>query len=306
MAPKAYRLKRPSILTLLLLALACAGEAVEDQPDLVDDLGQAHVLGSPPARVVSLIPSMTELVLTLGAEDRLVGRTDFDTDPRVAQLPSVGGGLDPSIEALAALEPDLVIAWPGGEQPLVTHLRNMGIPVYAAEIQNLDDLRRHADQMGHILDSEQAAQMFLHGLDSSLAQLDSATQGFERPTTFYVVWHDPPMTAGPGSFIDEIITLAGGRNVFEDAAMEWPQVSMEEILQRDPDALILPVKDVSDSTSIAWVGKTVGWKELRAVREGRLLLVDTELFNRPGPGVVRAANQLARLLHPELAAAGGE
>ena len=114
------------------------------------------------------------------------------------------------------------------------------------------------------------------------------------------------MTAGPGSFIDEIITLAGGRNVFEDAAMEWPQVSMEEILQRDPDALILPVKDVSDSTSIAWVGKTVGWKELRAVREGRLLLVDTELFNRPGPGVVRAANQLARLLHPELAAAGGE
>lgn len=306
MAPKAYRLKRPSILTLLLLALACAGEAVEDQPDLVDDLGQAHVLGSPPARVVSLIPSMTELVLTLGAQDRLVGRTDFDTDPRVAQLPSVGGGLDPSIEALAALEPDLVIAWPGGEQPLVTHLRNMGIPVYAAKIQNLDDLRRHADQMGHILDSEQAAQRFLHGLDSSLAQLDSATQGFERPTTFYVVWHDPPMTAGPGSFIDEIITLAGGRNVFEDAAMEWPQVSMEEILQRDPDALILPVKDVSDSTSIAWVGKTVGWKELRAVREGRLLLVDTELFNRPGPGVVRAANQLARLLHPELAAAGGE
>jgi iron complex transport system substrate-binding protein len=300
MAPTAYWLKRPSQTMLLLLALACAGDAVEDQPDLVDDLGQAHALGSPPTRIVSLIPSMTELVMTLGATDRLVGRTDFDDDARLAALPSVGGGLDPSLEALVALEPDLVIAWPGGDQALATHLGNMGIPMYAAEIQSLGDLRRHTDQLGHLLDTRGAAHTFLRGLDSSLAQLDSATSGIDRPTTLYVVWHDPPMTAGPGTFLDEVMTLAGGRNVFGDAAIDWPQISMEEILARDPDALILPVKDVRDTTTIAWVYQTVGWKDLRAVREGRLLLVDTDLFNRPGPGVVQAANQLARLLHPQL------
>jgi iron complex transport system substrate-binding protein len=303
MAPTAFRLKRPSILMFLLPVLACAGtgDGVENQPVLVDDLGQAHTIGTPPKRIVSLIPSMTELVLMLGVGDRLVGRTDFDNDPRVAQLPSVGGGLDPSIEALVALEPELVIAWPGGDLPLATHLENMGIGMYAAEIQSLDDLRRHTVQLGRLLGAGPEAHMFLSGLDSSLAKLDSATMGLDRPTALYVVWHDPPMTAGPGTFLDEVITLAGGRNIFGDAAIDWPQISMEEILKRDPDALILPVKDVHDTTSIAWVYQTVGWKNLRAVRDGRLLLVDTELFNRPGPGVVLAANQLAQLLHPQLA-----
>ena len=304
MASTPLWLKRPLQIVLISLALACAGDAADDRLELVDDLGHSHTIGSPPTRVVSLIPSMTELVMTLGAADRLVGRTDFDEDARLAALPSVGGGLDPSLEALVALEPDLVIAWPSGDQALATHLGNMGIPMYAAEIQSLGDLRRHADQLGHLLETTRAADMFLRGLDSSLAQLDSITIGLDRPAVLYVVWHDPPMTAGPGSFLDELITLAGGRNVFGDAAIDWPQISMEEILRRDPDALVLPVKDVRDTTAIAWVYQTVGWKDLRAVRDGRLLLVDTDLFNRPGPNVVLAATQLARLLHPQLGEAG--
>ena len=132
--------------------------------------------------------------------------------------------------------------------------------------------------------------------DSSFASLKTTVAGVPALTALYVTWHDPPMTTGPGTFIDSIITVAGGQNIFSAATGDWPQVSMEEIVRRDPDVVILPV-NLGDP-SVAWLDKTPGWRDLRAVRTDRVLLVDTDLFSRPGPQVVEAAIQLARLLHP--------
>ncbi len=278
---------------------ACAGaQPPPADGAIVDDLGRTVTVDSPPSRIVALVPSITDLILALGEGDRLVARTRYDTDPRLAALPAVGGGLDPNIEAIIALRPDLVVVWPGADQPLIGQLDAAGIAVYGAGSQSLEDQERHTRQIGRLLGVEARADSLLAHLDSSFAALATALAGVPVVSALYVAWHDPPMTTGPGTFVDSIMSVAGGRNIFDDATSDWPQVNMEEIVSRDPDVLILPVPVTGDSGAIAWVHQTPGWRDLRAVRTGRVLLVDSELFSRPGPRIIDAANQLAELLHP--------
>lgn len=278
---------------------ACAGaQPPPADGAIVDDLGRTVTVDSPPSRIVALVPSITDLILALGEGDRLVARTRYDTDLRLAALPAVGGGLDPNIEAIIALRPDLVVVWPGADQPLIGQLDAAGIAVYGAGSQSLEDQERHTRQIGRLLGVEARADSLLAHLDSSFAALATALAGVPVVSALYVAWHDPPMTTGPGTFVDSIMSVAGGRNIFDDATSDWPQVNMEEIVSRDPDVLILPVPVTGDSGAIAWVHQTPGWRDLRAVRTGRVLLVDSELFSRPGPRIIDAANQLAELLHP--------
>ena len=297
-----FRLRLLAISSLLGV-LACAdAEPRHGDGTIVDDLGRTVTVDAPPRRIVALVPSVTDLILALGESDRLVARTRYDTDPRLAALPAVGGGLDPNIETIIGLRPDLVIAWPGADQPLIGHLETAGITVYAAGSQSLVDQQRHTRQIGQLLGVARRADSLLAKLDSSFAALATSLAGVTVVSALYVAWHDPPMTTGPGTFVDSIISVAGGRNVFDDATSEWPQVNMEEILTRDPDVLILPVSVTSDSGAVAWVHRTPGWRDLRAVRTGKVLLVDSELFSRPGPRIIEAAMQLAELLHPGVTA----
>lgn len=293
-----FRLRLLTISSLVGVS-ACAGaQPPPADGAIVDDLGRTVTVDSPPSRIVALVPSITDLILALGESDRLVARTRYDTDPRLAALPAVGGGLDPNIEAIIALRPDLVVVWPGADQPLIGQLDAAGIAVYGAGSQSLEDQERHTRQIGRLLGVEARADSLLAHLDSSFAALAAALAGVPVVSALYVAWHDPPMTTGPGTFVDSIMSVAGGRNIFDDATSDWPQVNMEEIVSRDPDVLILPVPVTGDSGAIAWVHQTPGWRDLRAVRTGRVLLVDSELFSRPGPRIIDAANQLAELLHP--------
>ncbi len=293
-----FRLRLLTITSLVGVS-ACAGaQPPPADGAIVDDLGRTVTVDSPPSRIVALVPSITDLILALGESDRLVARTRYDTDPRLAALPAVGGGLDPNIEAIIALRPDLVVVWPGADQPLIGQLDAAGIAVYGAGSQSLEDQERHTRQIGRLLGVEARADSLLAHLDSSFAALATALAGVPVISALYVAWHDPPMTTGPGTFVDSIMSVAGGRNIFDDATSDWPQVNMEEIVSRDPDVLILPVPVTGDSGAIAWVHQTPGWRDLRAVRTGRVLLVDSELFSRPGPRIIDAANQLAELLHP--------
>ena len=293
-----FRLRLFAISSLLGVS-ACAGAHPPPADGaIVDDLGRTVTVDSPPNRIVALVPSVTDLILALGEGERLVARTRYDTDPRLAALPAVGGGLDPNIEAIIGLRPDLVVVWPGADQPLIGQLDAAGIAVYGAGSQSLEDQERHTRQIGRLLGVEARADSLLAHLDSSFAALATALAGVPVVSALYVAWHDPPMTTGPGTFVDSIMSVAGGRNIFDDAASDWPQVNMEEIVSRDPDVLILPVPTTSDSGGIAWVHQTPGWRDLRAVRTGRILLVDSELFSRPGPRIIDAAKQLAELLHP--------
>ena len=276
-------------LTLLVAALACGERAAPDAGS-----------SAPAQRIVSLIPSATETIVALDAAKRLVARSDYDTDSSLAHLPSLGGGLTPSLEQITVLSPDLVVAWPDNMSRSVTaRLVDLGIEVYAPTVQSLGDIYEVTRELGRRLGREPAADSLVASIQTQLASIREVTSRFAPPSVFYVVWHNPPTTAGPGTFIQELIEIAGARNVFADAPSLWPQVSLEEIVQRQPDVLILPEGE-GFGVAFEQLQTAVGWRDLSAVRERRIVKVDAELFGRPGPRVAEAARQLAHALHPDM------
>ena len=300
----------------------CAGEGDIDSIDGVqDDVGRTVSTETPRTRVISLVPGLTETLLVLGAGPLLVARTRYDLDPRLESLPSVGGGLDPSLEVLVALEPDLVVAWPDRDaRSLGSVLVELGVPVYSAETQTLADYRRHTRNLGSLLGEVAAAEAVIADFDAALTDLGVRLAGVAAPSVFFVVWHDPPQTAGPGTFPDRLLSMAGARNVFDDAAAQWPVVSLEEIVRRQPDYVLVTDGQTDSATPDAaqtvaeggsrtttpirsepgpsFLYERPGWRDLTAVTEGRVLTVGEDLFSRPGPRVAEAARALARVLHP--------
>jgi len=286
----------PVLLAPVLLA-ACAPDEHPDIPavSVTDDAGYTVALRAPARRVFSVVPSLTESVSELDA-GVLIARTRFDRAPELAHLPSLGEAMQPNLEALAGLEPDLVIIWAGTFQRAVgERLAALDIPVYRADVQTIADVRSHLRRLGTLLGREERAAALVGSLDLELEGVAAAVRGRERVDVYYSVWHDPPQTTGPGTFIDQVIEQAGGRNIFGDAARSWPRVSVEAILRRDPDALII-ARSAPDAPGAPWL-EGPGWRELRAVRDGRYLLVDGDLFNRPGPRVAEAARRMAHFLH---------
>ena len=300
------------LLVLLLLLPACGGgdaparaaaaPPADSAVTLVDDAGRTVRLPRPARRVVSLIPSATEVLLALGAGDRLVGRTDFDHGPGVDSLPSVGGGMTPSIEAVAALRPDQVLGWETkGDQSTRRRLEELGIPVFAVEVDDTVGVFRTVASLGRLTGRAPAADSLAAGLRRELAEVRASVAGRPRPTVFFLVWNDPPMTAGAETFISQVLGVAGGRNVFADVAGEWPNVALEEIVRRQPDFVVLPLGEKGGAHDVDRLRGSPGWRELRAMREGRIVTIDSELMNRPGPRLGEAARTLRDRLHPDAA-----
>ena len=226
----------------------------------------------------------------------LIARTRFDRTPDLAHLPSLGGTIQPNLEALAELEPDLVITWAdANERSFGDRAEALGIPVYRAEAETIAGVRSHLRRLGTLLGRAERAEALVDSLDHALASVAASVRGRERVAVYYSVWHDPPQTIGPGTFIDEVIEYAGGRNIFADATRSWPRVSVEAIVRRNPDALVI-ARHAPEAEGVPWI-EGPGWRDLEAVRADRYLVVDGDLFNRPGPRVAEAARLMARFLH---------
>ena len=289
---------------LLLLLAACQGgnrkpAAARASITLTDDAGRTVQLAAPAKRVISLVPSVTETIIALGAGSRIVARTEYDRDTSLAAVPLVGRGLSPSVEAMIALQPDLVVVWASDKRgDLRGQLEKANIPVLALEVQDTTDAYRVVRLMGTALARRAAGDSLLYRLRESLRETRSIASQRSRRRVFYVVYNDPPMTTGPGTFIDQLLDIAGADNVFRDATSQWPTVSLEEVVKRDPDIVVLPVGEMS-----AQVGErlrsTAGWRDLRAVKNGCIAVVDADLVNRPGTNVAVAARRLEVLLHDE-------
>ncbi len=238
---------------------------------------------------------MTETIVQLGQADLLIARTDYDRGPAVAGLPSVGGGLDPSPEALVALHPDLVIAWRsargGGFREA---LGSVGIPVHSVSIEDTTDVFRTFDRLGTLLGVPRAADRLARELRDSLATVAADRPAGPPPTVLFTLLGSPPRTAGAGTFVAQILDIAGGRLAFPELAEGWPEVSLEAVVERQPDVLIVPVEPGGDPLAI--LADRPGWRDLEAVRTGRVHGVDADLFSRPGPRLAEAARQLQRAL----------
>lgn len=302
------RLQAATLVGLALLA-ACgggrdaarapSGTAADSAVSLVDDAGRTVTLPRPARRIVALVPSVTETVVALGAADRLVGRTDFDRGPAVDRLPSIGGGLDPSIETLVSLRPDLVLGWETSGRPeLRERLTALGIPVFSIKTEDTTDVFRALRNVGRLTGRTRAADSLAASLRRELDQVRASVAGAARPSVFYLAWNDPPLTAGPKTFVSQVIEVAGGRNAFADATALWPTVSLEEIVRRQPDFVVVPLGE--QPSRVEAMKRAPGWRELRALREGRAVQVPADVVNQPGPRLAEAARAMRDAIHPEL------
>lgn len=250
---------------------------------VTDHAGNSWTLDEPPRRIVSLVPSATLLLLELGEGERLVGRTDYDDDPRAAQVPSVGDGLGPSLEVLLSLRPDLVLRF-GGPTDLETprRLDQAGIPHLALRPDQLDDVYRVSLLLGEVTGQEEAARALVARLEEELAAVRRAVEGADRPRVGILLGGDPPWVAGGETFIHDIVTVAGGDNVFAADGPLYAPISVEEVLRRRPDVLLL----------------TEGARVPEGLRRIPVLRAPSSLHS-PGPGVGATARAVARLLHPD-------
>jgi iron complex transport system substrate-binding protein len=266
-----------------------------------DAAGRSVRLDRPARRLVSLLPAATEMLFALGAGDRVVGRTRYDTDPHLEHLPSVGGGLDASPEALVALEPDLVLAWeaPGGSG-LRERLEALGIPVFAIAIRDTADVYRGVRDLGLLLSLEPAADSLATRMRAGLDSVRAAVPSGPRPSVLYVISTDPPIIAGTDNYLAELIEVAGGEPVAISAEVRGgsPQVSIEALLVRQPDVLIVPI-GAGGGGYADRLRREPGWRDLEAVREGRVSEVPADLVHRPGPRMP----EVARVLREAIAAA---
>jgi iron complex transport system substrate-binding protein len=242
---------------------------------------------------------LNELVIAMGAGDLLAARTDYDTHSDLMGLPSVGGGLNPSVERLVSLGVDLVLTVEGRDgETSKERLVDLGIDVVSLPANTVSDLYTTLDRLGAILDRQEGADSVALSIRTGMESVESRVRALPPVDVMYVIGIDPPMTTGPGTFLNDLIRRAGGRNVFDDSPVKWPAVGFESIIHRNPEVLILAATGPARRTAEDLRGLP-GWKDVPAVREGRAFQVDGALFNRPGPRLPQATRILAEALHPE-------
>lgn len=290
------------VVALFLLASCGEGSSPGERPaDASDEdpgaLGDETTLT--PVRALSLVPSFAEIAVAIGAADQFVARTDFDTEPMLQALPSVGGGLDPNLEAMVDLEVGLVLLPEGRDMPAIAQqFEALGIETMAFPTQSIDDLHTTIQRLGEVFGAAAAADSLSESIAASLSEVRERVGTRTPVPVMYVVWSDPPMTTGGGTFIDEVITIAGGRNVYADALLEWPTVGYESIVERNPRYILWPEGSIS-AENVETLEAMAGWAEVPAIQEQRVVFIDGDLFGRPGPNVVQAARDLAAALHPD-------
>lgn len=287
---------RALVAVLACFLIAGCERAQQSQPTaafaVTDDAGRAVRLAQPAARIVSLMPTVTDLIIAMGHADRLIARTDYDLDSAIAHLPSLGGGLTPSVEWLAAQKPDLIVSWPDhGTRSLVGKMEAVGLHVYAARTDTLANTFTTIHNLGVLLGDDAAADSLSRSISHALDSVRTAVSTRPRVRVAYLVSVAPPTAVGPHTFIDELITIAGGTNVFADIGQLYPEINIEELVRRDPDVIVIARENADDLR--AELAALPVWRELRAVKAGRVHRVSPYDFNRSGPLMPRAARTLA-------------
>jgi iron complex transport system substrate-binding protein len=262
-------------------------------------LGREVTLAAPPARIISLVPSVTETLYALGAEERLVGVTDFcDYPPAARQRPSVGGMVNPNLEAIVALKPDLVIATTeGNREETFAQLERLGIPTYLVAVHLVSDVTDLIARLGALTGREHAAGPVLARLERRIEAVKRAVAPRPRPRVLYVLWPEPLIVPGRTALVTELIRLAGGEPVTAGEADAYPRYSLEAAVAKAPDVILL----ANHGANTGPIDETK-WRRLAslpAIRAGRLHRVDGNLLHRYGPRVVDGLEQLARAIHPE-------
>lgn len=272
--------------------IGCSGRGEPVSGGLVDDFGDSISVDIKAERIVSLNPVTTELLFAIGAGNLIVGRTEWDLYPDSARLIySVGDGIQPNVEAILGLNPDLVILYATEtNRGAVRQLRAAGVRTLTYRTDRFSDLERVAAVLGSIVSEEERGRTVVDTVNATLKRVESLSRVEPAPTVFWHIWDAPLLTVGATSFLNELLNVAGARNVFDDIDQPSPQVALEEIVKRDPDYVI------AGPRNSAKILAHPAWQAVRAVREGRVLVPDTIVVGRPGVRLGEAAVNLRALI----------
>jgi ABC-type Fe3+-hydroxamate transport system substrate-binding protein len=269
--------------------------------DSLDDFGAPVMPLEADARVVSLNPTATEVLFALGVQRQLVGRSDYDEFPAEAKrLPALGNGIKPNVEAVLAARPALVVLYATADnRPAADAFARAGVRVLALRGDRIEGFHRLVRILGTTLGASEAARVLSDSvaatLDTVRARVARNVPAASRPAVLWPVWPTPPMVIGQGSYLHELLEIAGARNVFADLDAPSPQVNIEEVVRRAPDRV------VSSLTRADELRSSPVWRSVPAVARGDFVIIDPALTLRPSVQLGMAASALARALHPTLA-----
>ena len=266
---------------------------------IVDDYGRAVTLDGVPERIVSVAPTPTEILFAVGAGDQIVGVDDYSDFPSaVANLPKVGA-FPLNVESIVALEPDLVVSSDLVPRTQLDQMDAQGIPYVIFADRTLEDvfktIRLAGVITGHVSEADTLAQTLSNRVDAVTNK--TLADGVSTPE-IYVEYY-PMWTYGPGSFGDDLIRLAGGRNIAENTSSEYPEVTSEFVIAEDPEIIVYTVGVMSTTTPES-IAAREGWSNITAVNQDAIYSIDDNLLSRYGPRIVDGLEDLAEIIHPEL------
>jgi iron complex transport system substrate-binding protein len=267
--------------------------------EVVDEFGRPVTIPANLRRIVSLAPSLTETVYALEAQDRLVGVTDYCDYPAEAQSKQhVGGTINPNLEQIVSLHPDLVLATRQANRlETVEALTRLGIAVYATDPKSVDDVIESTRRLGSVLGASERGEILALELRARLEDIKHrvATQPARR--VFFVVWPDPLISIGRNTFLADALRRAGAQSVVE-TSQDWPRLSIEEVIHQQPEFLVFSATHFEEAAhTVEELSGRAGWRSLEAIRNQRIAIV-SDAVNRPSPRLVDAIQQLARQFHP--------
>ena len=264
-----------------------------DALPVTDEVGRTIKVKPQPQRIVSLAPSITETLFALGLGDRVVGVTSYcDYPPEAAEKEKLGDTLRPSIEKIVALKADLVIASTSSQlEQFVLYLDQVGVPIYVSNPRDLDGVLESISKIGEVTGAAAAARDLVGRLRERIEAVESRLAGAERPRVFFILSNEPLITAGGGSFINGLITSAGGRSISAEVEADYPQYSLETAVAEKPEVIFFQSGEARLPDRL---------KQTPAGRADRVFHINDDLLLRPGPRIVDGFEQMAAYIHPEL------
>jgi iron complex transport system substrate-binding protein len=280
---------------------------------VVDDEGYTTNLTSVPRRIISLAPSNTQILFAVGVGDKVVAVTDYDQYPynftawiAAGNMTSIGGFSTPNKETIASLNPDLILATTINAPDVVT-LRSLGYNVLVLNPNDVNGVLKDITMVGKATRADHNAAALVNSLNDQISAITTkiAAANVAKPLVYYEVWNSPLMSAGATSFINDVIVKAGGQNIFENETQQYPTVSSETIVQKNPDVIMLPT-NMALTTEAPFYGSVdavkarPGWSSISAIYNNRIIIIDGDLFAQAGPRIADQIAAAAKAFYPDL------
>ncbi|HAE42883.1 MAG TPA: cobalamin-binding protein [Clostridiales bacterium] len=263
---------------------------------VVDSAGRSVTFDQMPERLVSSVPSNTEIIYALGKGEQLVGVSVYCNYPEEAlSVNKIGDYNGPNLELIIDAKPDVFFAaWLSDE--VLTQLEGAGIPVLLINPGNIEETYKSIKDIGDVIGSSDEAKLLIDAMRAKQENIIQIDKGYQPKTVFYEIWHDPLMTVGPGSFINELITMANGVNIAQDAESAYPEYSLELLISKNPQVYM--TSDDGFKTPEDIFGRP-GYENIEAIKTGQVFLLHPDITSRPGPRIIDGLEMIAMAVHPE-------